>query len=209
MKRNRKKYFIKGIYGHPQVSGYFVVKQYMMIEKDDRHCLLLRFENQLKTTVQTVEFTVKQLDADGKSIGKIKIKYTDLSVKAGALYAPEQGIVLQDECVDFVIQMKYVISENVKYLYRKGLVTAHYNPRGFEDIKEESTPSKNKIAIKPKYWGGGKNYRRIALLSLALMILMFWFFAEQSKDSYQKQDPSKEVNGSNEIEVSMIQQNDQ
>lgn len=204
MKRNKKNNsLIKGVYGHPQVSGYFVVKQYMVLEQDGKRCLLLRFVNELTTTIQTVEFTVKQFNAAGKSIGKLKIKYTGLSVKGGELYVPEQGIVIQDECVDFAIQMKYIISENVKYLYKKGIVTSHYNPRGFEEKQAKVSASKNKVGTKRRYWGGGKIYVGIAWISFVLMLLMFWFLSEQTKDAYQRQEATQ---GKSSV---VTQQNDQ
>lgn len=193
MKRNKKNYLIKGIYGHPQIGGYFVVKQYMMLEQNGKHCLLLRFQNELKTTVQAVEFVLKQLDSAGKTLGRVKITYSDLSIRGGELYAPEQGIVIHDDCVDVIVQMRYVISENIKYLYRKGIVTAHYSTRGFEEQKTDSAPQRNRVQIKRSYAAGRKPYRAIAWISLLLVILTIGLLIAKAQETYRNQPDASQA----------------
>lgn len=164
-------FLIKGIYSHPQLHGYFTVKQYIMLEREDKHCLLIRFENELRADICEIAFTVKQLNAAGKVIGRIKIHYSDLNIRAGQLYCPEQGIVIDDACVDCVIDMKYVVSETVKYVFKKGLVTDHYDPRGYKKpVAHKSETSK--ITVRRQYMGGGKSFRWIALLSFLMAIVM-------------------------------------
>ena len=164
-------FLIKGIYSHPQLHGYFTVKQYIMLEREDKHCLLIRFENELRADICEIAFTVKQLNAAGKVIGRIKLHYSDLNIRAGQLYCPEQGIVIDDACVDCVIDMKYVVSETVKYVFKKGLVTDHYDPRGYKKpIAHKSKTSK--ITVRGQYMGGGKSFCWIALLSFLMAIVM-------------------------------------
>ena len=70
MKHQKQTFLIKGLYGHPQPHGYFTVKEYMMLEREGKHCLLVRFENEMRSAVDELVFVVKQLNAAGKVIGR-------------------------------------------------------------------------------------------------------------------------------------------
>ena len=166
----KKHYMIKGEYEHSQIGGYFSVKEFIMLEEQGKHCLLLRFQNEMKTPVHAVEFIVKQLNADGKIIKSVRIRYTDLQVEAGQRYCASNGIVLEDSCADCVVLMRYVISGRNKYIFKRGLVTAHYDFRGYQ--QERNTESlKNEMIVKRAYSGAGRKlFAVIAILSLFLSV---------------------------------------
>ncbi len=186
----KKNYFIKGVYDHPQIGGYLTVKQYIMMEQDGKHCLLLRFENELKTSICSVEFTVKQLDSDGVEIASTDVKYTDLDLKSGRLFCPEEGIVLDKKCVDFLVKMRSLVSGETKFLFHKGQVTEHYDPRGYEErcVAENGG---GRTVVHRKYSGGGKAYGWMAFLALLLMIASIWFVVVRNEEEARKSPDSR------------------
>ena len=180
----KKKYMVAGEYDHYQLGGYFTVKQYIMTVREEKLCLLLRFENQMNTRVEAAEFVVKQLDSEGKLLGNIRIHYSDLRVEPGQLYCPDKGIVLHDDCTDFVIQMKYVISERTKYSFRNGVATAHYDIRGYEK-KKSGTSHKSRVTIRRKFDGRLKCFGWIAVVSLILTAVIFLALIGLLKTKYR------------------------
>ena len=188
----KKNYFIKGVYDHPQIGGYLTVKQYIMMEQDGKHCLLLRFENEMKRSIQAVAFTVMQLDSDGAVIASNDVKYTDLNLKSGRLFCPEEGIVLEKKCVDFLIRMRSLVSGETKYLFHKGQVTEHYDPRGY-DAPRALQKDGGRTVIRRKYSGGGKAYGWMAFLSLLLMLASIWFTVYKTEADARKSPDSRPI----------------
>ena len=186
MKNQKQTFMIKGIYTHAQIHGYFTVKEYIMLEQEGKHCLLVRFENEMNITVNEMDFVVKQYNAAGKLLGKVKIHYSDLEIKSGELYCTEQGIVINEECVDCVVQIKYLIGDNVKYVFKKGWVTEHYDPRGYEQ-RAHVHPRKSHVTVRRKNMGEGKYFNWIAFLSFVLTLAFVALFIYQSRDIYGSQ----------------------
>lgn len=191
MKQYKQTFMIKGLYSHAQIHGYFTVKEYIMLEREGKHCLLVRFENELLRTVNEMDFTVRQYNAAGKMIGKINLHYTELQIEPGQRYCTQQGIVLDEECVDCVVQIRYLIGEGVKYIFRKGVVTEHYDPRGYEK-KEPSRGSKSHVTVRREYMGGGKFFGWIAFISFVLTIAFLVLLIYRSRDVYGSEALARE-----------------
>lgn len=191
MKQQKQTFMIKGLYSHAQTHGYFTVKEYIMMEREGKHCLLVRFENELQRTVNEMNFTVKQYNAAGKMIGKVKIHYSDLQIAPGQKYCTQQGIVIDAECVDCVVQIHYLVGEGVKYVFRRGMVTEHYDPRGYERKKPYHS-SRSHVTIRRKYRGGGKIFGWIAFLAFALTIAFLVLLIYQSKSVYGSEALARE-----------------
>ena len=186
MKKKTQTFLSKGLYEHPQTHGYFTVNEYIMLEQDGKRCLLIRFENELQSMVNELSFTVKQFNAAGKAIGRIKLCYSDLRILSGQRFSTEQGIVLDDECVDCVISVKYVIASNVKYIFKRGVVTAHYDPRGYEK-PEKKSKRESHLTVRQKYMGGGKYFGWIAFLTFVLVLVFVISCIVQAADTYGTQ----------------------
>ena len=186
----KRNYFIKGVYDHSQIGGYLTVKQYIMMEQDGKHCLLLRFENELATSIHAVEYTVKQLDSDGAEITATNVKYTDLDLKSGRLFCPQEGIVLDKKCVNFLVQMRSLVSGETKFLFHKGQVTEHYDPRGYEDHGTRKSVG-GRTVVRRKYCGGGKAYGWLAFFALLLMIASIWFVVVRTEEKAKKSPDSR------------------
>ena len=107
MKKKKENYLVKGVYDRPQTRGAFAVKQYMLIEQDGKHCLLLKFENESDMPISEAEFTVCQLDADGNEIGNIDICYRDIFIEPRCTYCAV------DDCKSKYINTIYEIIRNL------------------------------------------------------------------------------------------------
>lgn len=160
----------KGVYSHFQLSGYLTVKQYMIIEYEGKRCLLLRFKNEMKSRIKAIQFTVKQIDANRQTVKSVTVSYNDLDIGWGSLYSPEEGILLEDACEDFIVQMRYIISGNVKYVFKKDLVTEHYDVRGYDNYST-SSQSECKMSVKNNFLKKRRGYGWIAFLSFILLVL--------------------------------------
>lgn len=160
----------KGVYNHFQISGYLSVKQYMIIEYEGKRCLLLRFENEMKSRISAVKFTLEQRDSSNKTIKRVNVSYKNLNIGWGSLYSPEEGIVLEDDCENFIVHMRYIISGNIKYVFKKGLVTEHYDPRGYDNYPP-SFKSECNMSVKNSFLKKRKGYGWIAFLSFILLLV--------------------------------------
>lgn len=164
---------LKGVYKHNQPEGYFSVRHYIIINQKGKRCLLLRFENELSSEVNAVEFRVYQLNGDGEHIGTSTIKYKGLSVQPGQLCSSQDGIVIKNECVDFVVQMRYVISQKTKYVFKKDIVTAHYDRRGYDDCVQAYRDgsvygTRTKVTFRRKIFSGALFFSCMAFLAFVI-----------------------------------------
>lgn len=166
-KQNRR--VIKNNYVHHQISGYLSVTQYAITTVNERRCLILRFLNEMQAAVSEVEFTVIQLDAEGNIIGKSKIKYENVKIAPRQLYCSEEAVLIKKECTDFVVRIRYIISDDIKYVFKNDHVTAHYDTRGFRH-KNKQTFGPQVVAIRKSTFGGGAFFGLMALLSFAISI---------------------------------------
>lgn len=164
----------KGLYGHPQDSGYLSVKQFIIVEQDGKKCLLLRFENEASFDITRAEFTLKQLNSNNEVIDISTIKYSKIKVGPGEMYVPKDGIALKEECFDFVVQMRSLVGGGYLYRFNNGIVTAHYNKVGYNSGSTKKKKGNNSVKVKRSHSvSEGSFHRTIAFLSLILLIILF------------------------------------
>ena len=171
MKKDEK-YLAKGIYSHPQVSGYLTVKQYIIIEQDGKKCLLLRFANEAEFVINAAEFMLKQLNSKGEIIETSRVRYDTLSIPAGEMYSADSGIVIANECVDVVVQMVSLVGGKYKYSFKNRVVTVHYDRRGYGERKSETKQRKpNSVTVKKNISDNARSNRLIAFVSVVIIIV--------------------------------------
>lgn len=170
MRKKKENYLVKGEYEHPQASGFLAVKQYMFIEQDGKHCLLLRFENEMELPITEAAITVTQLDAEDKTLGNIDIRYDDINVGKKKTFCPKSAIVVDGACSDFIVTVRYVICKNIKYEVRGEQLVGHYDKRGYERDSARRGVEKKVLKGKRRYIGY-EYYRFIAFVSLLLAII--------------------------------------
>ena len=200
----KERYLSKGVYDHYQSGNFFSVKHYIIVEVEGKRCLLLRFENEMKKTVHAVEFIVRQLDVKGNEIGTSTIKYSGLQVLGGQLYSAEDGIVIENECTDFVVYMKYVICGNTKYVFRKGQITAHYDTRGYGERFFQADKEHKRIVKRAKTVGKGF-YGLMTLLSFIIILASLVLAIYRTSDGFS--DDAVNDQSTEQETDSLVQQN--
>ena len=168
----------KGIYSYPQLSGYLSVKQFMIIERKEKKCLILRFANEADFEIKSARFNLKQLNAKGDVIDESKLEYLSLNLKAGDMCAPRDGIVLKKDCADVLIKLVSLVGGRYEYHFKNDIVTAHYNKNGYGKKTSRKSGS-SQLDVVHRYSGGGKFYKRIAVFAFFLTVVAFvlsiWF----------------------------------
>lgn len=119
----------KGYYEYPQISNFVSVKDYIFISQGDRKYVLLRFFNESDFEVNDIKLTLAQYDVQGKLIGKEKVSFNNLKFYSGTTYAPSGAIHISNNCVDFKVTFKEVVSENYVYRVTNNNVVIHYEPK--------------------------------------------------------------------------------
>ncbi len=181
MKEN-KVYFKKGFYNQKQIEGFPTLKQFILVERGGKRCLLLRFANETELTVDGMKFELTQFNATGEVVSKSKVEYTNMRFCPEQTYAAQRGIVVKDNCVDFRIDIIHVVSNKYKYVPRHGQAVATYDIRGYDSFSSAShrhaTRKIKTTGIRPAV------YRLVAALSLVLVILSccFVFFRKSDED---------------------------
>ncbi len=156
----------KGLYHHPQVAGCMALKQYMIVERGKKKCLILRFFNEAPFDVSAMEFKLIQLDSNGDTIKSSHVEVKNMKAASGDTYALEKGVVLSDKCVDFRVFVLWVLSGSYKYAVRHGRVIPWYDVK--RDADEEA-PRVSPESEVERFCDSGRGLA--ALLSFGVIIL--------------------------------------
>lgn len=136
MKKNNEKVILsKGFYNRPQKSGRMQVKQYIIIRENNKKCLLLRFFNESELTVSGMKITLTKLGSDSKAREDVEVNIDGINVRPGETYTTTKAIVLGDNCVDFIVDVKSIISAGYEYSDVKGRLVPRYDPRPYARSK--------------------------------------------------------------------------
>ena len=196
MRKKKENYLKKGEYTHPQTSGFLSVKQYILMEQEGKHCLLLKFENEMDLVITEAAITVTQLDEKKKQLGNIDIRYEDINIKKKRAFFPENAIVVDDACFDCIVNVRYVICNNIKYEVRGGYVVGNYDKRACESPSTELDVKNKHHKVRRRSFSR-RFYYFIAFISLLLVVISLVFFkvlfdinsqTEESHDPYQYSD---------------------
>lgn len=161
----KMKWFDKGLYHHPQAAGFVSLKQYMIVENKGKHCLMLRFFNELKVAVSAIEFRLTQLDVNGTALGSAIIKVDSMSMAPGTTHAMKSGIVISEKCADFRVTVISATSNGYKYVLRHGVPMPTYDLRRG---KTKLTPRESARSVTSKISTKGK----FAATALSIAILI-------------------------------------
>ena len=161
----------KGEYKHYQIDNFVSVKQYIFLKADGKKCLTLRFTNSLGYTVNAFKFVLAQIDVQGNVIKKKKIKLSNLVFESETDYTSDKGIIVDEKCVDFKVQMLCVYSDRYRYKLKNDKVAIYYVTRKGWKYEEDSAKDaefkiKNKTKFKPF------SVRIIAVTAVVLLIIL-------------------------------------
>ena len=122
----KQQYLSKGFYQHAQVGNPVSVKNYIFLRDNNKKYLLIRYANELDHTVHAMYLTLLQLDATGKVIDRVKLKYEQLQFMPGSTYAEDAGIRVHETCTDFRVVFTKVISGQYEYSTYAGRPVVRY-----------------------------------------------------------------------------------
>ena len=204
----------KGEYKHYQIDNFISVKQYMFLRSNGKKCLTLRYKNDLGYKVNGFKFLLIQIDVNGNVIAKKKIKINNIGFYKGATYTCNKGIIVDEKCVDFKVQMLCVYSDRYRYKLKNDKVAVYYvTHKSWSHDSDIERPNSLKVRQKTKFKTFPVGFISvavvIALVSLALSPLIE-YFADKIIDNisrYYEKAKEKEVRSVAMIETSSVLEN--
>ena len=162
----------KGFYQYSQINHFVSVKNFMFVRSKEQNCLLIRFSNYSDFTVNSMVFTVVQLDSAGTVLGKCKVVRDGLSFAPGTTYTSEEGIVVDERCSDFKLIFSEVCSGNYVYLVQKGKAEAYYRKAKGRIVEGMAHSKKEALfSVKPRRFGKPGLALLLAIMILVLIVL--------------------------------------
>jgi len=116
----------KGFYQHSQINNFISVKNYIFVRKNGKKYLLLQFYNDLKHPVHEMEYTVIELDSEGKELGRTDVKRSNTVFHPSSTYISTEGVAVNEKCCDFKVVFKRVCANRYLYTVNAGLVNVNY-----------------------------------------------------------------------------------
>ena len=95
----------KGNYTYPQLEDLVSVKQYIMLREKGVKQLLLRLSNDKREKLGGISFRLDQYDVKGKLIKNDVFTSDGIDVKPTASFGLNLKVELEEECVDFKVEM--------------------------------------------------------------------------------------------------------
>ena len=166
-----KQIISKGEYRHYQIDNFVSVKQYIILRTAEKKCLTLRFTNSLGCRVNAFKFLLIQMDIQGKIIGKKKIKFNDISLENGRDYTSHKGIILDEKCVDFKIQMLCVYSDRYRYKLKNNKIATYYVTHKKWEYEDDSA-HKDMVKVRSKTKFKTPSVRFFSFLVIISLILL-------------------------------------
>lgn len=155
-------------YRYSQINNFVSVKDFMFVKENGINHLLIRFCNFSDFQVDSITFTIIQLDASGKTLDKLKFSLACEDLFPGNIFTPSAGFKVHKDCCDCKVVFNKVISGNYVYRIKGGKIIADYcKPES--DTVENSSNEKSKIDFHVK---SNRIKKPIASLSLAIVSLL-------------------------------------
>lgn len=146
----REEIISKGLYTHPQVPGFVSVKQYILLRRQGKKNLFLRFENHRREVVTALSFSVKQFDAKGSLINQEHFALTKVNCAGEGVLVFDKAIKIKERCADFRVTVHSAT-------YGEYVYEAHGDTLRVLYQKEGSKPRVDTDALKRRM--GGETHR--------------------------------------------------
>lgn len=142
----------KGFYQYSQADNFITVKNYIFLKQNDKKGLLIRFVNDMPYKVDSMEYTVVQLDVNGAILGKTCIKHTAMNLLPGSMFVSDDAVAVDDRCCDFRVVFAFVRSGDYLYTVREGNVVVDYAlpPRPLLSYKKNRVVDVKTFSVKRK-----------------------------------------------------------
>ncbi|MCQ2409014.1 MAG: leucine-rich repeat domain-containing protein [Clostridia bacterium] len=162
----------KGFYSYPQSNEQVTLKQFIFAYKNDKKCLLLRFDNNEETTISGIQFLVLEMDKRGNKIGEQLVKSHDIHCAGGESFSVSEDIFIHDDCTDFKVQIVAADFGDYKYSYKKNNTAVSYDPPKQIELDDsiKKTMGLQKKSVAPK------NYKLGGLLLIVTVVVILAAF---------------------------------
>ena len=158
-------------YRYSQINNFVSVKDFMFVKENGYNHLLIRFCNFSDYEINSIAFTIIQLDASGKVLGDLKCRNDNVNILPGDTYAPAVGFIVSEDCCDCKIIIRSVESGKFIYRVRQNKILTYYR-KPTEEIVEGGEDSKEKLFFYVKSSRTKKNRASVLLCSLCLVLIM-------------------------------------
>lgn len=105
----------KGKYSYEQPEELLSLRQYLFLRDGRRKQLVLRFRNDRRERCDAFAFLLVKLDAKGKVLGEELFEYGGEPIAAGATFAFDKKINVEERCTDFRVQLVRASFGNYTY----------------------------------------------------------------------------------------------
>ena len=182
--KKEQPYLSKGVYSHPQIKNFILVKQFMFLRNKNKKCLTVRFANDSDFIVNAMFFCVVQLDAAGKELKRNKVAYTKMNFEPGRTFTADSALAVDEKCVDFRIILNEVYSKYYKYVIRAGQAVPYYaKPRALKLEGKAVDPPFEFSSVKKRI-GSPKTAIFLAILALlSVFAINVWFMTTSYLDA--------------------------
>ena len=177
-----QQYISKGDYAHSQIEQFVSVKNYMFVRNDDGKYLLLRFTNLADFIVNSMEFTILQLDSTGAVLETTKLHYDNLLFAPSRTYTPRQGIPVNEFCTDFKLQFSRVTSGDYVYRVQGKEITVLYEPKSQTETPADGERTIWSPSVRPLKHG---KQALSVLCGICALILLIGLSVYQMYDRYR------------------------
>lgn len=166
-----KQIISKGEYRHYQIDDFISVKQYIFLRTGEKKCLTLRFTNSLGCAVNSFKFLLVQMDIQGNVIGKKKVRINNIFFDDGTDYTSNKGIIVDEKCVDFKVQMLCAYSDRYRYKLKNNKIAIYYVPHKKWNYEDDSN-YKAQVKVKSKTKFRTPSIRFFSFLVVIAMIFL-------------------------------------
>lgn len=164
----------KGTYQYSQISKFIAVKDYIFSRINDKKCLFLRFTNYADYLVNSMKFTIIQMNSSGEELGHVNIECAGINVLPNQNFAYDKAIVVDEYCSDIKVVFSEVISDDYYYKAHGGRVTAYYDVPKERIISGKSAkkPIKKMFSAKKRRFGRPRLSVFWAAVAVILIIVL-------------------------------------
>ena len=186
MGTNGYKIIEKGFYSHPQKNDEVQIKQYIITKDGNRRLLLLRFYNNSELVINGMNIILTQLKGESKEPENIKLALNELNIHPGETFAMKSGVVIADDCTDFLVEITDVISKDYIYKESNGKLVAKYDPR----LKANKRKNRvSRVIVKRKRVAASKLSALVAIIGIALFLLIGEYLSSRLFGSFSSVIP--------------------
>ena len=161
----------KSAYRYLQYAGYVSVKEFVIAEQEEKKYLLIRFANDTSFQINSLEYTVIQLNDKGEELRKTKQTKSELLFESEGEYTTTEGVIVDDSCADIKVEIENFVSGSIRYRFENGELEGEYL-RSLPPIVEAKGKIKQPYKHLCVYEKKDKSSRKATLIAIIGYLLL-------------------------------------